>query len=132
MGLAEVVVLPNSRDLQFQVRDENLGMRCISEVMLLTHFNLVNVPCSVQVVKLLPEQAFSPTGPPLYYLFNFILILLLVLHVYWWILIAKVIYRQIAGSGLDDVRSGESTVHYQRCVADEPSAYILHFCWQCR
>ena len=87
---------------------------------------------SVQVVKLLPEQAFSPTGPPLYYLFNFILLLLLVLHIYWWILIAKVIYRQIAGSGLDDVRSGESAVCNWHCVANAENAYILLFCEQCR
>lgn len=66
--------------------------------------------CSVEVQKLLPEQARAATGPPIYYLFNFFLILLLVLHVYWWILIAKVIYRQIAGSGIDDVRSGEGKV----------------------
>eukprot|EP00271_Cylindrocystis_brebissonii_P002187 TRINITY_DN1257_c0_g1_i3.p1 TRINITY_DN1257_c0_g1~~TRINITY_DN1257_c0_g1_i3.p1 ORF type:complete len:302 (+),score=54.02 TRINITY_DN1257_c0_g1_i3:759-1664(+) len=47
-------------------------------------------------------------GPILYYLFNILLIMLLVMHAYWFLLILRVIYKQIMATGpLDDVRSDE-------------------------
>lgn len=45
----------------------------------------------------------------LYYLFNTLLIMLLIFHIYWWILICAMIRRQLKNSGQvgEDIRSGE-------------------------
>ena len=48
-------------------------------------------------------------GPLLYYFFNTLLIMLLVMHIYWFALILRVIWKQMQDGGVDDVRSGEST-----------------------
>jgi len=44
----------------------------------------------------------------LYYIFNTLLISLFVLHIYWWILIFRMIVKQVEARGRvsDDVRSG--------------------------
>ncbi|KAF7810961.1 LAG1 longevity assurance-like protein 2 [Senna tora] len=45
----------------------------------------------------------------LYYLFNTLLIMLLVFHIYWWILICSMVMRQLKNRGQvgEDIRSGE-------------------------
>jgi hypothetical protein len=47
-------------------------------------------------------------GPIYYYVFNSLLITLQVMHIYWWILIWRMIMKQIQDRGKisDDVRSG--------------------------
>eukprot|EP00475_Leptophrys_vorax_P038365 TRINITY_DN67476_c0_g1_i1.p1 TRINITY_DN67476_c0_g1~~TRINITY_DN67476_c0_g1_i1.p1 ORF type:complete len:314 (+),score=35.34 TRINITY_DN67476_c0_g1_i1:77-1018(+) len=62
---------------------------------------------SYEVLQLLDKKDHLVSGPRIYYVFNFILILLLVLHVYWWILIAKVIMRQFGTGSVDDDRSDD-------------------------
>jgi hypothetical protein len=49
-------------------------------------------------------------GPILYYVFNTLLITLQVMHVYWWVLIWRMIMKQIQDRGKisDDVRSGNN------------------------
>lgn len=48
-------------------------------------------------------------GPIYYYVFNTLLITLQVMHIYWWILIWRMIVKQIQDRGKisDDVRSGD-------------------------
>lgn len=47
-------------------------------------------------------------GPIYYYIFNSLLISLLVLHIYWWVLMFRMLVKQIQNGGRvgDDVRSG--------------------------
>lgn len=51
----------------------------------------------------------------LYYVFNTLLIMLLIFHVYWWMLIYAMINRQLKNRGKvgEDIRSGKkiSSVH---------------------
>lgn len=63
--------------------------------------------CRYEVLVVLDKDKY-PNGPYLYYILNTLLICLLVLHVYWWILIWRMIKKQIQNSGKvsDDVRSG--------------------------
>ena len=53
-------------------------------------------------------------GPRLYYFFNTLLIMLLVMHLYWFALILRVIWKQVQSGGVDDVRSGEATTSCPR------------------
>lgn len=66
--------------------------------------------CSYEVLSLVDQSKYG-NGPLLYYLFNTLLISLLVLHIYWWILIYRMILRQIQARGNieKDVRSGMCT-----------------------
>lgn len=61
---------------------------------------------SYEVLSLVDQSKYG-NGPLLYYLFNTLLISLLVLHIYWWILIYRMILRQIQARGNieKDVRS---------------------------
>jgi hypothetical protein len=45
----------------------------------------------------------------LYYIFNTLLITLFVMHIYWWILIFRMLVKQVAARGRvsDDVRSDD-------------------------
>ncbi|WVZ22784.1 hypothetical protein V8G54_001328 [Vigna mungo] len=47
----------------------------------------------------------------LYYIFNTMLIMLLIFHIYWWKLICAMIYRQLKNRGKvgEDIRSGKQT-----------------------
>ncbi|KAH9530537.1 hypothetical protein CY35_20G009500 [Sphagnum magellanicum] len=58
-------------------------------------------------VLLLLDREKTPEGPWLYYILNTLLISLLVLHMYWWILIYRMIVRQVEARGKmsHDVRS---------------------------
>jgi hypothetical protein len=60
--------------------------------------------------KLLPEG----TTRLFYYTFNTSLMLVLVLHAYWFYLILKIIRIQISSGGkVDDVRSGEGMIMFR-------------------
>ncbi len=63
--------------------------------------------CSYEVLQVLDKT--TAQGPWLYYSLNSLLISLLVLHVYWWILIYRMIVKQVEARGKvsDDVRSGK-------------------------
>ncbi|KAH7293400.1 hypothetical protein KP509_28G024600 [Ceratopteris richardii] len=62
---------------------------------------------SYEVLHTLDKKKHEKEGPILYYVFNFLLICLLVLHIYWWVLIFRMLVKQIQARGKlgDDVRS---------------------------
>ncbi|KAL3702093.1 hypothetical protein R1sor_020115 [Riccia sorocarpa] len=62
---------------------------------------------SIEVLSILDRN--YKNGPLLYYTFNTLLISLFVLHIYWWILIWRMIVRQVQDRGKvsDDVRSDD-------------------------
>ncbi|CAK9221291.1 unnamed protein product [Sphagnum jensenii] len=62
---------------------------------------------SYEVLQLL-DRSYKQ-GPVLYYIFNTLLISLFVLHIYWWILIFRMIVKQVEARGRvsDDVRSDD-------------------------
>lgn len=63
---------------------------------------------SYEVLQVLDKANHEKEGPLLYYVFNTLLIMLLVMHVYWFILIMRVIIKQLPSSGqVADVRSSD-------------------------
>ncbi|CAI0469666.1 unnamed protein product [Linum tenue] len=62
---------------------------------------------SYEVVLTLDKKRHDWEGPIYYYVFNSLLYCLLVLHIYWWVLIYRMLVRQIQARGQlsDDVRS---------------------------
>eukprot|EP00850_Spirogloea_muscicola_P023243 SM000340S12933 [mRNA] locus=s340:65153:66330:- [translate_table: standard] len=52
-----------------------------------------------EVLKVLNKEKHKYDGPMLYYTFNTLLIMLLVLHIYWWILIYRILVKQLFASG---------------------------------
>jgi hypothetical protein len=53
-----------------------------------------------------------------YYIFNMLLITLLVIHLYWWVLIMRMLIKQLRNRGKvgDDVRSGPFFSHSHHSV----------------
>ncbi|KAF6169090.1 hypothetical protein GIB67_038587 [Kingdonia uniflora] len=62
---------------------------------------------SYEVLLTLDKEKHSFEGPIYYYVFNTLLFCLLVLHIYWWVLIWRMLVKQIKDRGhlSDDVRS---------------------------
>ncbi|PIN12751.1 Protein transporter of the TRAM (translocating chain-associating membrane) superfamily [Handroanthus impetiginosus] len=62
---------------------------------------------SYEVVQTLDKEKHKVDGPIYYYIFNFLLFSLLVLHIYWWVLMYRMLVKQIQQRGHvdDDVRS---------------------------
>ncbi|KAJ0989659.1 hypothetical protein J5N97_008015 [Dioscorea zingiberensis] len=62
---------------------------------------------SYEVVLTLDKENLKSEGPIYYYIFNSLLIFLLVLHIYWWFLMLRMLVKQIQSRGHigDDVRS---------------------------
>ncbi|GKV39294.1 hypothetical protein SLEP1_g47094 [Rubroshorea leprosula] len=62
---------------------------------------------SYEVVLTLDKKKHPVVGPIYYYTFNTLLFCLLVLHIYWWVLIYRMVVKQIQARGKvgDDVRS---------------------------
>lgn len=62
---------------------------------------------SYEVVLTLDKEKHPVEGPIYYYVFNTLLYTLLVLHIYWWVLIQRMLVKQIKARGQisDDVRS---------------------------
>ena len=54
--------------------------------------------CSVEVRQLLGYT------PPLYHLFNSLMLLLVVLHVYWFAIICKIAVKALQGKDMEDTR----------------------------
>ncbi|KAL9225822.1 hypothetical protein vseg_001703 [Gypsophila vaccaria] len=62
---------------------------------------------SYEVVQTLDKDKHPVEGPIYYYLFNTLLYCLLVLHIYWWVLMYRMLVKQVQARGQlsDDVRS---------------------------
>ncbi|KAK9707077.1 hypothetical protein RND81_07G171100 [Saponaria officinalis] len=62
---------------------------------------------SYEVVMTLDKDKHPVEGPIYYYLFNTLLYCLLVLHIYWWVLMYRMLVKQVQARGQlsDDVRS---------------------------
>ncbi|XP_075485097.1 ceramide synthase 1 LOH3-like isoform X2 [Primulina tabacum] len=62
---------------------------------------------SYEVVQTLDKEKHKMDGPIYYYIFNFLLFTLLVLHIYWWILMFRMLVKQVQARGQisEDVRS---------------------------
>lgn len=62
---------------------------------------------SYEVIQTLDKKTHAVDGPIYYYMFNTLLFCLLVLHIYWWVLIYRMLVKQIQARGKlsDDVRS---------------------------
>lgn len=67
---------------------------------------------SYEVVLTLDKKKHEFDGPIYYYVFNTLLFSLLVLHIYWWVLMLRMVIKQIKSRGIvsDDVRSGKYTL----------------------
>ncbi|KAK6931410.1 TRAM/LAG1/CLN8 homology domain [Dillenia turbinata] len=63
---------------------------------------------SYEVVQTLDKKLYQKEGPIYYYVFNTLLYCLLVLHIYWWVLMYRMLVKQIQARGKlsEDVRSG--------------------------
>lgn len=84
-------------------------------VPLRTHgFELLSLMCSDDIQEYLPLH--ESYGCLLYYIFNTMLLTLLVFHVYWWFLICSMISRQLKNQGQvgEDIRSGKLVNHHHR------------------
>ncbi|XP_051149598.1 ASC1-like protein [Andrographis paniculata] len=62
---------------------------------------------SYEVIQTLDKEKHKVDGPIYYYIFNFLLFSLLVLHIYWWMLMYRMLVKQIQSRGRvsEDVRS---------------------------
>ncbi|XP_047967541.1 ASC1-like protein isoform X2 [Salvia hispanica] len=62
---------------------------------------------SYELIEYLDKETLKGEGPIYYYVFNTLLFYLLVLHVYWWVLMFRMLVAQIKAGGAvsDDVRS---------------------------
>ncbi|XP_057870096.1 ASC1-like protein [Cryptomeria japonica] len=62
---------------------------------------------SYEVILCIDTKKHKREGPIYYYIFNTLLICLLVLHIYWWVLIYRMLERQMKARGRisEDVRS---------------------------
>ncbi|KAJ9709508.1 hypothetical protein PVL29_001133 [Vitis rotundifolia] len=62
---------------------------------------------SYEVILTLDKEKHAVEGPIYYYLFNTLLFCLLVLHIYWWVLMYRMLVKQVQARGQlsDDVRS---------------------------
>ncbi|MBA0656530.1 hypothetical protein Goklo_008877 [Gossypium klotzschianum] len=68
---------------------------------------------SYEVVQTLDKEKHPVVGPICYYLFNTLLFCLLVLHIYWWVLMYRMLVNQIQAGGKisEDVRSGKYSIY---------------------
>ncbi|KAK2976397.1 hypothetical protein RJ640_008107 [Escallonia rubra] len=62
---------------------------------------------SYEVIKSVDKEKHKVDGPIYYYVFNTLLFCLLVLHIYWWVLMYRMLVKQIQARGQlsEDVRS---------------------------
>ncbi|XP_027153041.1 ASC1-like protein [Coffea eugenioides] len=77
-------------------------------VLRLTYFPFwVLWSTSYEVIQTLDKERHQFEGPIYYYIFNSLLFCLLVLHIYWWVLMYRMLVKQIKARGQisEDVRS---------------------------
>uniref|UniRef100_A0A5B7C9N1 TLC domain-containing protein n=1 Tax=Davidia involucrata TaxID=16924 RepID=A0A5B7C9N1_DAVIN len=62
---------------------------------------------SYELVLILNKEKHKVDGPIIYYVFNSLLFCLLVLHIYWWVLMFRMLVKQVQARGQisEDVRS---------------------------
>lgn len=67
------------------------------------------INCSYEVLQVVDKEKHPVDGPLCFYIFNTLLICLLVMHIYWWVLMYRMLVKQIQSRGKlsDDVRSGK-------------------------
>lgn len=86
----------------------------INFIAFITLFNfcILILLCSYEVIQTLDKEKHKVEGPIYYYLFNFLLFSLLVLHIYWWVLMYRMLVRQVQERGRvsEDVRSGKCNI----------------------
>ena len=70
--------------------------------------------CSYEVLLTLDKEKHPVDGPICYYLFNTLLFCLLVLHIYWFVLMYRMLVKQIQARGKlsEDVRSGKYSIFF--------------------
>ncbi|CAN4124701.1 unnamed protein product [Withania somnifera] len=68
---------------------------------------------SYEVLQSLDKEKHKVDGPIYYYIFNTLLFCLLVLHIYWWVLMYRMLVKQIQARGQlsEDVRSDSEDEH---------------------
>ncbi|XP_021718289.1 LAG1 longevity assurance homolog 3-like [Chenopodium quinoa] len=68
---------------------------------------------SYEVIQSVDKSKHPIEGPIYYYLFNTLLYCLLVLHIYWWVLMYRMLVKQVQARGQlsDDVRSDSEDEH---------------------
>lgn len=68
---------------------------------------------SYEVLLTLDKEKHQVEGPIYYYIFNSLLYCLLVMHIYWWVLIYRMLVKQIQARGKlsEDVRSDSEDEH---------------------
>ncbi|KAF9623544.1 hypothetical protein IFM89_003334, partial [Coptis chinensis] len=73
---------------------------------------------SYEVLLTLDTEKHQVDGPIYYYIFNTLLFCLLVLHIYWWVLIFRMLVKQVQARGQlsEDVRSDQRSAHKSRHV----------------
>ena len=66
------------------------------------------VACSYQIIMTENKEKHQLEGPIYYYMFNTLLFRLLVLYIFWWVLIYRMLVKQVQDRGKlsEDVRSG--------------------------
>ncbi|XP_070016627.1 ASC1-like protein [Nicotiana sylvestris] len=83
-------------------------------VLRLTYFPFwVLWSTSYEVLQTLDKEKHKVDGPIYYYIFNSLLFCLMVLHIYWWVLIYRMLVKQIQARGQlsEDVRSDSEDEH---------------------
>lgn len=88
--------------------------------------------CSYQIIMTVDKEK-HPNGPILYYMFNTLLYFLLVLHIFWWVLIYRMLVKQVQDRGKlsEDVRSGtQQKLYYNIQVEKKPAINVISFLMQ--
>ena len=112
MGLTSAYLLPILDNLEHKVACMIINITCnlLSRLIfsILKFCALVVITRSYEVLQSLEKHKDKREGPIYYYVFNSLLICLLVLHIYWWVLIFRMLVKQIQARGKlgEDVRSG--------------------------
>ncbi|KAL7607633.1 hypothetical protein Lser_V15G15261 [Lactuca serriola] len=98
------------------------GLASVSFILFVISWIILRLICypfwilrstSYEVVMLLDKDKHDTLIPIYYYIFNTLLFCLLVLHIYWWVLIYRMLAKQIQNRGKlsDDVRSDSDSDH---------------------
>jgi hypothetical protein len=77
--------------------------------MVFNRFHLFSSYDSAAILKL---ENHWVSGPIVYYVFNSLLFWLLVLNIYWWVLMLRMVVGQIRAKGKasEDIRSGKLNI----------------------
>ena len=92
------------------IQSIKIHLDCVSNFI---HF-ISLFSCSYEVLLTLDKEKHSVVGPVCYYLFNTLLFCLLVLHIYWGVLMYRMLVKQIQARGKlsEDVRSGKNSIFF--------------------